>query len=206
MIHTLLLASGNLKKRQELETILAGLPITLLTPEDLDIQALVEETGTTFEENAVIKATTYSALSGMMALADDSGIVVDALNGEPGVYSARYGGVGLDDEGRTRLLLERLGETPPARRTARFVAVIAIALDGLPLATFHGVVEGTIGFEPRGAGGFGYDPVFIPLGETRTTAEMSAAEKHAISHRGKALRQARGWLERYLAQAEEAAK
>lgn len=206
MIHTLLLASGNLKKRQELETILAGLPITLLTPEDLDIQALVEETGTTFEENAVIKATTYSALSGMMALADDSGIVVDALNGEPGVYSARYGGVGLDDEGRTRLLLERLGETPPARRTARFVAVIAIALDGLPLATFHGVVEGTIGFEPRGEGGFGYDPVFIPLSETRTTAEMSAAEKHAISHRGKALRQARGWLERYLAQAEEAAK
>lgn len=190
----LLIASTNPGKQRELRHAFAALPYTIVTPADLGIRATVEEIGTTFEANAILKATAYAAMGNCLALADDSGLEVDALGGAPGVHSAWFGGPGLDDRGRVRLLLDQLGAVPPELRSARFVAVIAIAEPSGSVVTFRGVCEGTIATAPRGEGGFGYDPIFQPRGNTQTMAELTIDEKQAISHRGQAIAQARAWL------------
>ncbi len=168
----------------------------VLTPAGYDVRDLsalterieVEETGDTFEANARLKAEGYSRHTPHLVLADDSGLEVDALNGAPGVYSARYGGPGLTDGERCERLLAELLAVPEPLRTARFRCVIAIARSGETLATFEGVVSGTILRAPRGADGFGYDPVFFHPPSGRAFAELTRTEKNAVSHRGAALR------------------
>ncbi len=183
-----MLASHNRPKIAELRRILAGLDVELLDAGDVDLPD-AEETGETFAENALIKARSARDASGLPSLADDSGLVVDALDGEPGVRSARYAGSHGDDEANLALVLERMaGRTD---RTARFVCVAALAAPDGGEWTAEGMLEGTITDQPRGTNGFGYDPILQPLGETRTTAEMSAEEKDAISHRGRAFRKIR---------------
>jgi XTP/dITP diphosphohydrolase len=185
-----LCASNNRKKVEELRSILGGLTgARVLTPRELDIELEVEETGSTFAENAIIKADAFARVAGTcIVVADDSGLVVDALGGEPGIYSARYAGPGASDEDRSALVLARLEGVPSEQRTARFVCAIAVAGGGLPTAVREGVVEGEIAREPRGSGGFGYDPIFCypPLG--RTFGELDGETKARVSHRGRALR------------------
>jgi XTP/dITP diphosphohydrolase len=184
-------ASSNRGKVREVGHALAQAGIEVVGLEALSDATLVEEHGTTFEENARAKAEEYSSRASLPVLADDSGLEVDALGGEPGVASARFGGrPELDDTGRNRLLLERLraaGAVEPHQRTARFRCVLALAHAGRTLATFDGVVEGMIVHEPRGANGFGYDPLFFHPASGCTTAELSTEQKQAISHRGQAL-------------------
>jgi XTP/dITP diphosphohydrolase len=158
----------------------------------------VEETGATYTENARAKALQYMQASGLAVLADDSGIEVDALDGRPGVRSARYAGAGRSDQERVEKLLAELDGVPDERRTARFRAVITVADTDGRIETVEGTVEGRIGHEPRGENGFGYDPVFLPDGYEVTTAELPSEEKNAVSHRGAAARKARPILERWL--------
>jgi len=190
MIKKLLVATRNSGKVSEFSRMLSGLSFEVVGLNDLGIDLEVEETGSTFEENAVIKARAYAKASGELTLADDSGLVVDALNGEPGVLSARYGGEGLDDDGRVQLVLDKMEHLPGWERTARFVAVLALVGSDVPngLVTSEGVVEGAICHERLGENGFGYDPVFWLVGLTKTTAQLSGEEKDAVSHRGAALR------------------
>jgi XTP/dITP diphosphohydrolase len=184
----LLIATNNPGKIRELAEALRSTGIDVVGMDHLVDRSDVEETGSTFEENARLKAEAYSRRTELPVLADDSGIEVDALDGEPGVRSARYGGPGLDDPGRCRLLLEKLeGVDDPERRTARFRCVLALARRGRTVATFEGVVEGRILREPRGKNGFGYDPVFFHPPSGCTTAQLTTAEKQRISHRGKAI-------------------
>jgi XTP/dITP diphosphohydrolase len=192
-----LLASNNQSKLKELRAISSSLGIQVQSPAELGIELEVPETGSSFAENAVLKSRAFQQKAGGVVLADDSGLVVDALGGEPGIFSARYGGPQLDDARRNALVLDRLRGVPTAARTARFVAAIAVAgLDEEPLV-FPGVVEGLIADRPAGDGGFGYDPIFFypPFG--RTLAEVTAAEKASVSHRGKALRAAARYLGSY---------
>lgn len=183
----LVLASKNPGKLKELQEILGSLGVEVLLESQVGLDLEVEETGTTFAENAFLKADAVMRASGLPAIADDSGLVVDALDGAPGVYSARFGGKESDGE-RTALLLEKLEGVPEEKRTARFVSAIACCLPDGRTITADGSCEGVIADAPRGQGGFGYDPVFLvpPLG--RTFAELSAEEKNRISHRGSALR------------------
>lgn len=192
----LVLASKNKKKITEMNQILAQLGIQVCSQEEAGVDIEVEETGTTFEENSLLKARAVMEQTGLPAIADDSGLCVDALNGAPGVYSARYGGEGLDDAGRTRLLLENMrGQSP---RTARFVSVITCCFPNGDVVAARGECEGTIAFAPMGEGGFGYDPVFFIPGLKKTFAQLEAQDKNAISHRGKALALFRDKLEAYL--------
>src|SRR5215470_1369376 len=220
---TLLIATSNKGKVTEIASLLEGLDCRAICLEDLpQVPPPVEETGTTFVENALIKADYYHAASGLLTLADDSGLEVDALDGRPGVYSARYGGEGLSGAQQIALLLEEMKDTPEEKRTARFVCVVALVgaagvtsgkresawrLDGAvvdsPITpqirqTFEGRCEGRIATAPRGAGGFGYDPIFIDAELGRTFAELSPGEKSSRSHRGKALRAAIKYLEALL--------
>lgn len=178
--------------------MLIGAGFEIVTPADCGLHLDVDETGDTYEANATLKARAYAQASGLLSLADDSGIEVDALDGGPGVHSARYGGPGLDDAGRTALLLRELESVPPARRTARYVAAIAIVDPALPgdppVHLFRATQEGHIAAAPRGTNGFGYDPVFLVAPRT-TQAELSETAKDRISHRGKALRAARQYLQ-----------
>ncbi|MGH8908909.1 MAG: RdgB/HAM1 family non-canonical purine NTP pyrophosphatase [Egibacteraceae bacterium] len=185
------LATRNGGKLAELRRILQGLDVDLVSAADLGLPE-VEETGETFAENALAKARSAVAASDLPALADDSGLVVDQLDGQPGVRSARFAGPDADDEANLRLVLERLLGMPG--RSARFVCVAALVTPDGGEWTAEGVVDGHIVDEPRGAGGFGYDPIFQPLGELRTTAEMSPEEKDAISHRGHAFRAVRVYI------------
>ena len=190
------LATHNPGKLKEMADILSGLGVEVVSPADVGISIDVEETGTTFAENAMLKAKAICAASGLPAIADDSGLCVDALNGAPGVYSARYGGEGLDDTGRYRLLLENMrGQMP---RTAKFVSVITCCFPNGDVLTARGECPGTIAFAPMGEGGFGYDPVFFIPSLKKTFAQLTPEEKNAISHRGKALEQFQKELERYL--------
>ena len=192
---TFLLASNNPNKLRECREILDKAGIRIISFKAAGIESNPEENGTSFKENAFIKARAAMEKSGLPALADDSGIVVRALGGAPGIYSARYGG--LDDEGKQRRLLlrEMEGKTD---RAAAFVASIACVFpDGKELWT-EAECRGELTEEERGTGGFGYDPIFLPAGFTRTTAEMSPEEKNAISHRGKALRMMEERLRAYL--------
>lgn len=182
------LATGNAGKQRELAALLRPLGFELVLQTQLGI-ASAEETGTTFVENALLKARHASRLAQLPALADDSGIEVDALDGRPGVWSARYAGPDASDAANNDKLLAELSGVPPARRTARYrcvIAFVASADDPAPLLA-EGAWEGRIGETPRGAGGFGYDPLFWPQGLDVTAAEMPAADKNAVSHRGLAL-------------------
>ncbi len=193
-VRRLLIGTNNPGKVREFRRLLADSGFDVVTPADLGIAIDVEETGTTYAENAAIKARAFAAASGCLAMADDSGIEVDALDGRPGVYSARYGGPGLDDAGRTNLLLKDLGDTPAEKRTGRYRAVVAVAEPGGEATCFEGVQEGCIDVAWRGERGFGYDPIFIAMPDGRTNAEISDEEKDVISHRGKAIRAAIAWL------------
>ncbi len=186
----LLLATGNPGKAREFSDLLAGLPLNLVSLEDAGITATVEETGETFQENAILKARAYASLSGLLTLADDSGLEVDALGGRPGVLSARYGSPDFSDSQRVELLLRELDGVPWEKRTARFKCVIAIAWPNGEVKTVVGVVEGVIQYRPEGSNGFGYDPVFHLPDRVCTTAQLPTVEKNRISHRGQAARAA----------------
>jgi XTP/dITP diphosphohydrolase len=192
----LILATLNPAKGRELLELLGDVPFDVKLLADLPGARLPDETGQTYAENALEKARAGARLTGALALGDDSGLEVDALGGAPGLYTARFGGQGLDDHGRWRLLLDKLRDVPPARRTARFRCVIALAGGGRAEAVVEGVAEGLIAEAPQGRGGFGYDPVFFYPPLDRTFAELSDAEKARVSHRGRALAAARALLTR----------
>jgi len=180
------LATANLGKIKEMRNILSGFGIDIVTRDELDIDIEVEETGTTFSENARLKAVAISELSNLPAIADDSGLVVEALNGEPGVYSSSYGGESLTTIERNEYLLRKM-ETME-QRGAKFVCnIVCVFPDGKELIA-TGECYGSISTKPAGSGGFGYDPVFIPDGKNKTMAELTQDEKNAISHRGNALK------------------
>ncbi len=184
---TLLVGTQNPGKQREYQDLLADLPVRWFSPADVGLGEFdADEGGATFEENARRKALAYARAAALPVLADDSGLEVDALDGEPGVHSARYAGPQASDEDRTRQLLRALQAVPDPERTARFVCVVALALPDGRVFTARGTLEGRIGHELKGTEGFGYDPVFV-LPDGRHLAELPAAEKHAISHRGLAL-------------------
>ncbi len=192
---TILLASNNANKLREFREILESDEIHIMSMKEAGIVSDPEETGTTFKENSFIKARSACALSGMAAIADDSGITVDALGGAPGVYSARFGGLS-DEAAQRRLLLEKMeGVTD---RGAAFVASIACVFPNGDELWAQDECRGTLTHEDRGSGGFGYDPLFLPVGFDKTTAEMTPDEKNAISHRGKALRRFKVMLDEYM--------
>lgn len=193
----LVLASKNEKKLKEMNEILSGMEVEVCLQRNAGVDVDVEETGTTFEENSLLKAKAVMEASGLPAIADDSGLCVDALNGAPGVYSARYGGEGLDDGGRYRLLLSSMPAGQP--RTAKFVSVITCCFPNGDVLTARGECPGTIAFAPMGEGGFGYDPVFFLPKLKKTFAQLSPEEKNAISHRGTALKLFQEQLQQYLA-------
>ena len=194
-----ILATHNPGKLREMADILSHLGVEVVSPADVGITVEVEETGATFAENAMLKAKAICAASGLPAIADDSGLCVDALNGGPGVYSARYGGEGLDDKGRYTLLLNSMrGQTT---RAAHFACAIACAFPGGKTLTAEGRCDGAIAFAPLGEGGFGYDPVFLVPKKGKTFGQLTAEEKSEISHRGRALRDFSAKLETYLKKA-----
>src|SRR5262249_24884707 len=201
-IRTLLIATSNKGKVIELASLLEGLNCRVIGLEDLSrVPPPVEETGTTFIDNALIKADYYDAITGLLTLAEDSGLEVDALDGRPGIYSARYGGEGLSSADQIALLLEEMKDVPEEKRTARFVCGIALVDAKGEMAirrTLEGRCEGRIAFTPHGAGGFGYDPIFIDAELGRTFAELSREEKSSRSHRGMALRATIKYLETLL--------
>lgn len=187
---TIVLASGNRKKVAELQSLLAPLHVHIVPQSDLQIPD-AEETGQTFVENALLKARHASALSGLPAIADDSGIEVDALQGQPGIYSARFAGTPSNDANNNRLLLEKLQSVPQQQRRARFVCVLVYlrhATDPTPVIC-QGNWEGSILLEPQGEGGFGYDPLFHVPTHNCSAAQLPAGEKARISHRGRAMQQ-----------------
>lgn len=192
-----LIATHNMKKRDELQRILSPLGVHVLTADEAGVNLTdVEETGTTFEENALLKARSGCKEGKMPCIADDSGLCVDALDGAPGVYSARFAGEHGNDDKNNEKLLSLLSDVPPEKRTARFVSTVACVFpDGRELVV-RGECEGKIGYEKRGENGFGYDPLFY-VGE-RTFAEFTPEEKDAVSHRGNALRALTEALPAYL--------
>lgn len=192
----LVLASKNAHKLVEMRDILSQLGVEVVLESEVGVDVDVEETGATFEENAFLKARAVMEASGLPAIADDSGLCVDALNGAPGVYSARYGGPELDDVGRYRLLLENMrGQLD---RRCRFVSAICCCFPNGDRVEARGECPGTLAYAPKGEDGFGYDPVFFVPALKKTFAELSPAEKNAISHRGNALTAFREKLEQYL--------
>ncbi|MEN6371149.1 MAG: XTP/dITP diphosphatase [Armatimonadota bacterium] len=193
---TLVIATNNEAKGKEIARILAGMDYDVRTLRDYPPYPEPEENAGTFAGNAQIKVLAAADHTGSLAIADDSGLVVDALDGAPGVYSSRFAGPNATDEERNEKVLDLLQNVPDDKRTARFVAVAAIAVPGKIIGTVEGKVEGIIAHEPHGNNGFGYDPIFYVPEFGMTTAEMSAEEKDRISHRGKALHAAREFLER----------
>jgi len=191
----LVLATGNRGKIREIRNLLSGLDIEILTCDDLEGWPDLVERGETFEENATSKALELSRWAGTPALADDSGLEVEALGGEPGVRSARYAGTQGDDAANIARLLREMEGVPDARRGARFVCVLILASPSGEIIEIRETCEGSVTTDPRGELGFGYDPVFVATGMDRTMAEMDLEEKNAISHRGKALRRLRALLE-----------
>jgi len=194
----LLVATANKGKVAEYRALLDGLECELLSLRDAGIVGDVPETGETYEENARIKAATCAAASGLLTLADDSGLEVDALNGEPGIRSARYAGDDATDAQRVEYLLKRLQGVPPQRRGARFVCVIAIATPEGDVTFCRGECPGSIVTEPRGDKGFGYDPVFLLADLGLTMAQLPPEVKNRLSHRGRAAAAARRVLERFI--------
>ncbi|MEU8130370.1 RdgB/HAM1 family non-canonical purine NTP pyrophosphatase [Micromonospora sp. DT15] len=192
-MNKVLLATRNRKKLVELQRILDGAlgahRIALLGLDDIEQYAELPETGLTFGENALIKAREGCRQSGLPTIADDSGLAVDALNGMPGVFSARWSGKHGDDRANLQLVLDQIGDVPDEQRAASFVCTVALVLPGGKEHLVDGRQSGRVLRAPRGDGGFGYDPIFLGDGQDRTNAELTPAEKDAISHRGKALRE-----------------
>lgn len=194
----LVAATRNANKLRELRRLLAGLDLDVLALEEFDGLQEVEETGATFEENARLKALSYTRQTGLPCVADDSGLEVEALDGAPGVYSSRYAGPGADSRALCSKLLGELGDVPDEGRAARFRCAVALGAEGRIVLTSEGRAQGRIIREMRGSNGFGYDPVFVPDGYDKTFAEMRPQEKDSISHRAKALSQLRWKLEKLL--------
>ena len=194
----LLIATNNPGKVKEYADLLDSLPVALTTPAQEGLALEVDETGSTFAENAILKARAYARAGGFLTLADDSGLEVDALDGAPGVRSARYAGGEASDEDRYRLLLRNLADVPAEKRTARFRCFVAVATPEGDVHTAEGCCEGVIGFEPRGTQGFGYDPVFYLSDRGQTMAELSPQVKNQISHRARAVQAALPMLRRLL--------
>lgn len=186
----LVLATRNAKKLAELDRLLAGagLDVEILGSDAFGDLPEIEETGSTFAENSLIKARAVSTHTGLIAIADDSGLCVDALDGQPGIYSARWAGEGATDESNLDLVLEQIRDVEPAHRTAHFACAAALVLPSGEEYVVHGQVNGVLLTQRRGEGGFGYDPIFLPDGFDATTAEMTPEQKDAISHRGQAMR------------------
>lgn len=192
---SLLLGTRNVGKVREIESILGDVPWRIRSLEEFADIEVPAETGDTYADNAIIKAQFYARATGLCALADDSGLEVEALGGAPGVYSARYAGAGASDADRRQLLLSELAAMPASQRNARFVCVVAIALpEGAVLNTSEGTCNGKIIFDPRGTGGFGYDPLFVPDGFDKTFAELPDTIKNELSHRARALLKTRDFL------------
>ncbi|SNR67606.1 XTP/dITP diphosphohydrolase [Humidesulfovibrio mexicanus] len=185
---TLVLATRNAGKIRELQALLSGLGFEILGLDSFPHMGEIEETGSTFAENSLLKARTVATATGLVALADDSGLEVDALDGAPGVYSARYSDPGATDEKNNQKLLDALRTVPEERRGCRFVSVVAASAPGGAELLAEGRWEGRVLTAPRGAGGFGYDPLFLDLELGQSAAELAADEKNARSHRGRALR------------------
>lgn len=195
MKDALVLATRNLKKQKEMQELVEGFGLRVLTLRDFPDCPETVEDGLTFQENALKKALEVSIHTGCLALADDSGLEVDALKGAPGVYSARYarGEESTDEENLLKVLLE-MQDVPQEKRTARFVCAAVLAQDGKALFATRQTVEGEIAFEPQGDGGFGYDPIFFYPPYGKTLAQCASEEKHAVSHRGKAMREVISYL------------
>ncbi len=189
MIDKIIFATGNEGKMKEVRMILKDLGLPVLSMKEAGVQADIVEDGTTFEENAKIKAVAVQKLTGALVLADDSGLEIDYLNKEPGIYSARYMGEDTSYSVKNANLISRLAGVPDEQRTARFVCAIAAAFPDGEVLTTRGTIEGIIGYEERGENGFGYDPIFYLPEYKKSTAELSPEEKNALSHRGRALRQ-----------------
>lgn len=192
----LIFATGNEHKMVEIREILGELPVEILSMKDVGIKADIVENGNTFEENALIKAKEVCKLAGEMVLADDSGLEIDYLNGEPGIYSARYMGEDTSYRIKNQNLIDRLEGVPDEKRTARFVCAIAAAFPDGRSFVVRGTIDGIIGYEERGTNGFGYDPIFYLPERGVSTAEIPPEEKNSISHRGNALRKMKELLER----------
>jgi XTP/dITP diphosphohydrolase len=203
MIDRVLLASRNAKKLIEMQRIMdeAALPVRVLGMSDVDDYVEVPESGLTFAENALLKATEGVKYTGLPTVADDSGLTVEVLGGMPGILSARWAGRHKDDDANLDLVLAQIEDLPDTARAAAFVCAAAFALPDGRTFTAEGRMPGRLIRGRRGTGGFGYDPIFVPDGETRTSAELSAAEKDAISHRGKAFRELAGIIAAELAAA-----
>ncbi|MGM9919610.1 MAG: XTP/dITP diphosphatase [Bhargavaea sp.] len=187
-MNEVIIATKNRGKAKDFEALLSPYGIKVLTLYDVAPELEIEETGTTFRENAALKAETVAEKLGKMVIADDSGLAVDALGGKPGVYSARYSGEGATDERNIEKLLAELSGVPDEERTARFVCVLAVAAPGTETRFFEGACEGRILRTPAGENGFGYDPVFYVPMEERTMAQLTPEEKAVVSHRGEAIR------------------
>ena len=192
----LLIATNNKGKVREIKEILKGLDMEVFSLADKGIDVDVIEDGTTFEENSMKKASEIFKIANCITVADDSGLEVDALGGAPGVYSARYAGEGATDEEKYTKLLNELKDVPDEKRTARFVSVVAVILPDGTKTTLRGECEGLITREPAGSGGFGYDPVFFVPELNKTFSEVTLEEKNQISHRGKAFKKLREYLEK----------
>lgn len=191
-------ATGNSGKMKEIREILADMDVEVFSMEEMGIRMGAEETGSTFEENAVLKAKAVADACGEIVLADDSGLEIDYLNKEPGIYSARYMGEDTPYSVKNANLVERLEGVPEKQRTARFVCAIAAVFPDGEVRTTQGIIEGRIGYEEKGANGFGYDPIFYVPELGKTTAELSDSEKNEISHRGKALRKMKEELKKRI--------
>jgi XTP/dITP diphosphohydrolase len=190
------IATRNTGKMNEMRKMLFNTSFSVFSLDEVSVLEEVEETGTSFEENAMLKAETYGKLSGKLTIADDSGIEVDVLGGAPGIYSARYGGDGKDDQDRNKLLLENVEGIPEHQLTARFRCVVALwnPIDNT-IVTFGGKIEGKITRNVRGKNGFGYDPLFFFPEKNKTLAELTLIEKERVSHRGEAMRKALAYME-----------
>lgn len=188
MNKTIIFATGNEGKLKEIRMVLADLDVTVLSMKEAGVDVEIIEDGTTFEENAVIKAKTIMQETGKLTLADDSGLEIDALNKEPGIYSARYLGEDTSYHIKNKTLIERLAGVPDEKRTARFVCAVAAAFPDGTVETVRATMEGRIGYEEKGSNGFGYDPIFYLPDYDCMSAELPLTEKNKISHRGKALR------------------
>jgi len=193
----ILIASTNKKKLTELQDLLSGLGLDLISLSEFKFEE-VAETGKTFEENASLKAAHAAKTLNRWVIADDSGLIVSFLNGKPGVYSARFAGPGCTYQDNNRKLLRLLKNVPASKRRAKFVCVMSLYENGRRVRTVRGECAGRIGFAERGKRGFGYDPVFIPQGSSKSFAELGPAAKNKISHRGKALRAAKKVVLNYL--------
>jgi len=198
MVDKIIFATGNEGKMKEVRMLLEDFNLPVLSLKDAGITADIVENGTTFEENAVIKATEIMKLTGALVLADDSGLEIDYLNKEPGIYSARYMGEDTSYRIKNQNLIDRLEGVPDDKRTARFVCAIAAAFPNGEVCTAIGTIEGIIGYEERGENGFGYDPIFFLPEYGKTTAELPLEIKNQLSHRGNALRKMKEELKKRI--------